>query len=409
MVQSTPTLQGHLEMNPIVEAFMRGIAEKSSSLTPGNGEGVGMFVTPFFFPSVGTTFARISYTCDSRREGESYFVKSFDPEFYHPLKDGKSKAWRRVPTKLAPAELEHVYLDAFKSQGCAVPASFVIGNYMIVMEDCGVVSLEEKLRRNGNETLEQTAERQETVFASLAQEQAKFSVAGKKLQIPADAYDRIKIYSDLQGTFAGLFDYWRPAPQEEERKRFLEATKILWDFSYGIKPERIILGDSSTFHVLFSPNGLPRWIDIEKIREGHPTADFAGHYLSPESVLSFNAIERLLRLVTSKEVEIETDGQRRAIEDDAWKEYLRAFYVDGITECFRRETKIRQLETYFPDKHAAFVERHSGFRNAFDRYRERIGAVSQKMRENGLYTDKEKTRLDDATQAIINLTQEQAA
>lgn len=337
---------------------------------------------PFYFPSVGTSFSRV--TCTSGGETRAYFVKKFDPELYFPSEKRPILAWRRQRTRLSPPKLEHLFLEAYRTRGCSVPRSQVVDDYTLAMEDCGEETLEERLRVR-------TAEEQERIFASLTQEQVKFSNAGGGIEIPSEAEDRVAQY-DIDIIFRNLYKYWRPAASEEETNQFMERTRFLRKYSRT----QLTVGDPATFHIIFSPKRVAKWVDFEKLREWPQASELSGLYFSPESVLGFEAMERLVHSFFEAE-------QRPQSREEDWIRYLKDYYTSGAMECFRRGTLMRQLDMNDHHLYEQFVSRHRGFAGAFDKYKARIVEVCTKVNSNGLYTPGEKGALKTSVETVLDL------
>ena len=392
---TTQNLSDTLQIEPIVEAVLRGLTLE------GIGDAkvrVGVRVNPFDFPSVGTRFLRVTYT-SSGQANISYFLKRFDPATYCPPSNGRGPlSWRRSKTRLPPSQLEHLYLNLYRQEGCSVPASRVIDDLTLAMEDCGAETLEERLR-------DKAPDEQEKILAALIPQQARIAIAGRKIKLPSDGAERVNLYSDLSRDFTLHFKYWRRAASGEETEQFLDKTRFFREGYSGKK--QYFLGDNATFHILFRNNTSHpfMWVDLERIKEGTQTREPAGIYFSPESNIGFEAMERLLYACRTSEEEIEEGKTRKGnpIDEKAWREYLKDFYKVAVVECFRRGTKIRELEMFYPEIYERFTRRHTGFRNAFSRYQEKIAGTVVKVNVNGLYNDKEKEAFKIGGDAILDL------
>lgn len=347
--------------------------------------------TPFFFPTVGTNFSRITCSFEDGRE-ISYFVKKFDREAYFAPVRGASPGWKRARTKKPPAVIEHAYLDAYRRMGCNVPKSTAVNGFTLIMEDCGVLTLEEKIRSL-------TSEEQETVFSSLIPHLVKLARAGRRIALPENVMDRIRGYSDMDHLFRYLHKYWRPGATPEEVDDFLKKTEI---FRHP-KKEQFFLGDSSTFHILYKDGTTPMWVDLEKLKYGHQSRELAGLVFSPEVGLSFDAAERFLRQFKEEEYSAEK-GVRNGDFEREWREYLQAFYRDGaVPELFRRGTAIRLLETRYPGKFADFVGRHTGFRDAFRSAQAELLSTTTRVENCGLYSHEEVEKLKVGVNEILDI------
>jgi len=358
-----------------------------------NGAGrVRVDSTPFEFPSIGTVFLRVTYKSD--QEEKTYFVKRFSEDSF--AEPGKPVAYKREKQSNPPAEIEHAYLEAFRKLGCAVPASRSINGHTLIMEDCGSLTLEEKIRGRMSET-------QERLLEILIPYQAKLSFAGRKLykekSIPKWAYSGISKRSDLNRALAYIFNYWRPGSSKEEKSEFMAQFQFIDDILEDNR-QQFIWGDSATYHVLFVDDESPRFIDFERIKEGHKGQDLAGIYFSPEIRLGFEAIERLLYNFYQKEHELYS-REKLAMED--WKDHLRIFYCASLFECLRRGTKIRELEAYYPDIYSKFIERHTGFKTAFRRYKEKIKEIKERVLESDFFSKKEQEKFGVAADVALNL------
>lgn len=358
------------ELNPELIGLLMAVS--------GENKDVGMNKTVFHFPSKDTSFARVVYT--SRDKSEYYFIKQFDPRS------------ERFKTKTPPAQLEHIYTEVFRKLGCSVPKSRVLGDHILLMEDCGTETLEDILRNK-------TAEQQEAIMAKLIPEQVKFAIAGRRIQIDEKDYDKIALYSNIERSFILNHAYWRPTAEKSEVHDFMDKTVFIRQ-QY---PSQHFLGDNSTFHILFSNNA--KWIDLEKIKFGHQSRELAGLYFSPETNLGFEAIERLIYNFKKAEYEAENEslGDNRKLDESEIKNYLRNFYKSGVIECYRRGTKIRGLETNNPEIYARFIDRHKGYADALTKYREKITAIAKKASLNGLYSSEEKEKFAIASNTILDL------
>ncbi len=158
-------------------------------------------ITPVYLPSIGTNFSRVVHK--SEKLTESFFVKKFEPDIYDAPAggDGLMRVWRRTKTKIPPAQLEHLYMQIYRQEGCPVPFSQVVGDYTLAMADCGEQALEERLRGKNSEE-------QETILVSIIPELAKIAVTGRKIKIPSEAHDRIDEYSQkgMARKFAEVLD-----------------------------------------------------------------------------------------------------------------------------------------------------------------------------------------------------------
>ncbi len=360
-----------------------------------NGSGrIHVDSAPFKFPSIGTIFSRVTYISD--KEEKTYFVKRFSEDSFS--ESGKPLAYKRERQKSPPAKIEHKYLEAFRKLGCSVPASRSINGHTLIMEDCGSLTLEEKIRNKSPES-------QEELLEILLHHQARLSFAGRKLynekSIPRWAYSGIPKRSDLDNALAYIFNYWRPGASKEEKSEFIAQFSFISDI---LKRNRrqLIWGDSTTYHVLFVDERSPRFIDFERIKEGHKAQDLAGIYFSPEVRLGFEAVERLLYNSYQKEYEL-CNIEHTKSNMENWEDHLRIFYCASLFECLRRGTKIRELAAYYPDVYSRFIDRHSGFRKAFMKYRRRITEIKDRVSGSDFFSKKEQEKFEVAADAALNL------
>jgi len=361
-----------------------------------NGAGrVHIDSAPFEFPSIGTIFSRVTYASD--QEEKTYFVKRFNEDSF--AEPGKPVAYRRERQSHPPAEIEHEYLEAFRNLGCAVPASRSINGYTLVMEDCGLVTLEERIRGMPPES-------QEELLEVLIHHQARLSFAGRKLYkekgIPRWAYKGIPKRSDLRGALAYIFNYWRPGASKGEKSGFIDQFSFIID-TLKHNSKQLIWGDSATYHVLFRDENSPRFIDFERVKEGHKAQDLAGIYFSPEVQLGFEAVERLVHYSYQKECELYGAEHGKLLNGESWKDHLRIFYCASLFECLRRGTKIRELAAYYPNEYSRFIERHSGFKKAFTRSRERIAEIKERILGSDFFSAKEQEKFRVAADAALDL------
>tara|TARA_Y100000310_G_scaffold38780_1_gene36293 strand:- start:1579 stop:2784 length:1206 start_codon:yes stop_codon:yes gene_type:complete len=371
------------------------------------GEEVQLTRTPFVFPSIGTCFDKVVAISGNKKH--SCFIKRFVSGYFE--RPGVSMAYRRPRTRTHPAKIESSFLNAFRDEGCAVPSSFVrrslvtstdfLERNFLVMEDCGTTSLEETLR-------DKSTEEQEQVLAKLAPYQVNFSLAGIKLArkivrgkhtFTADAIKRMS--RDIEEGVRYRFNYWRPGASDKEQEEFFKKVKPVIDIIEG-RPNQVILGDVSTYHIVVDQNKSPWWIDIEKIRNGDRTQDLAGLYLSPEVKLSYSAIERLLRNFHGKETDaLYKEGLDKHVQ--SLDRILGTFCAAGLEEAWRRGTKIREFKSAFPELYEQFIDMHPGFKGAFESYRQRLEETRDRIDSNGFYTKQVRSELLTTADALLEL------
>lgn len=369
-----------LELDPVVEAIIKEISAEPKELEARQDI---ISREPFYFPSVGTTFVRI--TSRSGEKQKSYFIKRFNPEEYFQ-KPEKTVPWRRAKTKISPAQLEHIFLSAYRQQGCPVPLSHVVDDYTLVMEDCGVETLEEQLRGKD-------AGQQERIFAELVPSQVMIGIAGRHLTLSKEARESFPEYS-IDKSFIRHFRYWRPAASQQEQDEFMSKTSPLREY----KSLQTVIGDSSTFHILLSNSGK-KVIDLERLKEWPQASEPAGLWFSPESVIGFEAMERLTRFFKKTEADVEG----RKLEDEEVREYLRDLYKVAAVNCFTGASSMRELEMENPTIYDRFVERHAGFKNGLEIRKQKLGGLAIKYRINGLYAPKEREPLYAAANTLFDV------
>lgn len=83
-------------------------------------------------------------------------------------------------------------------------------------------------------------------------------------------------------------------------------------------------------------------------------------------------------------------------------DFLKTSYYAGSFECFRRGTKIRELESEHDDIYEKFINRHPGFKGALGRYQENLITVYDRLDKGGIFQPKEKKRLSTSIEALVD-------
>lgn len=348
----------------------------------GPGGDVKVHAKCFEYPSSKSDFFVVEIANGGER-GKTHFMKTYNEAAY--AQDPT------MPSGISPAEMEHTYLREFRSRGCAVPESQVIGPYRLVLAFCGNTTLADRL------TIARDAEQQEKIFGGLVKKQVDFARAGRDLanSLQPALRERTRKIGDPAWKLGRVYDYWRPGDDPDQRAKFMERTAILR--SLPRDPNQLILGDVEAYHVVGDPE---TWVDLEFLKEGSSAQDLAGLWLSPVSAIKPPAINRLLR----QYVELRRENGKPL--EEQYRTLRREFQLAAPIDVLRRLTANRRLAVQDGKVHGAFVSRYPGYVGAGEAYKARIGELFEVSRANGLFNNEEKRGLDDAERAINELVSE---